>query len=371
MNGDTKLKWRDALDELLREIESGHFPPGSSFYSLKQLCERFDFSVITARRVFDELKSRGLLRTNGRRGAVVTGGVGAETVYLGLRPEELGSEERSVQPSRFMYAVMEGFRRPPFAARFRITPVALDFCLSHADSFRDAPMIVLQDALFEISASGSRLDRPLARRVLETFNPIVFQTCLSIPGFTEVGIDMGAAIREMVDLLASRGHRKIAYFSSDVSGLWFRSRFRGYLDALEENELSFDPALLAITNDRGDDEAALGRMLALTDPPTAAVCTNDTRALNLLAACRTRGIRVPEDLAVTGFGDFPEAALSIPPLTTHDPRDADMGAAVLDLLQKRREGCLKEPARVMIRPKLIQRQSHGGPRNPGQPFKPR
>lgn len=150
----------------------------------------------------------------------------------------------------------------------------------------------------------------------------------------------------------------MAYLTSNPASLWFRSRFRGYLAGLEEHDGFFDPALIGITECAAEDTAALERMLALPEPPTAVICANDTRALNVLAACRQRGIRVPDDLAVTGFGDFPEAALSVPPLTTHDPRDADMGAAVMKLIEKRREGRLKEPTTVMIRPKLITRKSH-------------
>ncbi len=351
-------KWQVALDVVTREIESGVFPPGSTFYTIQQLCERFQFSNITAARVFDELKTRGMLRTNGRQGATVMLGFKTETVYLALRPEEVTAAGGT---SRFFCAVMEGFRRPPFDRLFQITPVALDFCLAHPESFIDAPMIVLQDALFEVTANGAKIDSRLADVVRRKFDPIVFQVCVSIPGFTEVGIDMRSAIAEMVLLLHQQGHRRIAFLSGNVSALWLRTRFRGFLDALEAADLSFDPALLGITSgvDASEDEASITRILALPDPPTAIVCANDTRALNVLASCRQRGIRVPEDLAVTGFGDFLEAALSLPPLTTHDPHDADMGATVLDLLQKRREGRLKEPTSVMIRPKLIKRASHG------------
>ena len=171
---------------------------------------------------------------------------------------------------------------------------------------------------------------------------------------------MRGAIAEMVGLLHGIGHRRIAYLGGDAAALWFRSRFDGYLDGLQRHELAFDPALVALTQglDVHDDDTAMDRLLALPDPPTAVVCANDTRALNVLAFCRGRGIRVPESLAVTAFGNVPETALSIPPLTTHAPCDADMGYAALELLRKRRQGQLKKPATVTIQPKLILRASH-------------
>jgi LacI family transcriptional regulator len=50
--------------------------------------------------------------------------------------------------------------------------------------------------------------------------------------------------------------------------------------------------------------------------PTAVFCVNDAVAFGVLAYARRHGIRVPEDLAVAGFDDVPEAAASMPELTT-------------------------------------------------------
>lgn len=356
MKAARKTKWQVALDVVTREIESGDFPPGSAFYSIRELCDRFDCSSITAARVFDKLKTRGLLRTNGRQGATVLAGIRPETVYLALSTDLVTAG----QSSRFLCAVMEGFQRQPLATAFRVKPVSLDFCLVHPKAIAKAPMIILQGALFDAEFNRACLNHKRADDVLERFNPIVFQTCIPLPGFTEVGCDMRGAIAEMVGLLHGIGHRRIAYLGGDAAALWFRSRFDGYLDGLQRHELALDPALVAFTQglDAQEDEAAISRLLALSDPPTALVCVNETRALNVLAFCSRNGIRVPAQLSVTAFGNVPETALSVPPLTTHDPCDADMGYAALELLHERRLGRLKEPATVTIRPKLILRASH-------------
>lgn len=357
MKTPSKTKWQDALEVVAREIESGVFPPESPFYTIKQLCERFGFSNITASRVFDKLKTKGLLRTNGRQGAFVMAGVKRVTVYLALQTDMVDAGSSS----RFLCAVMEGFQRQPLAAAFRVKPVSLDFCLAHPDAFVDAPMIVLQGAMFEVYGNNlARLNRQRADTVLARFNPVVFQTCIALPGFTEVGCDMRGAIAEMVGLLHDQGHRRIAYLGGDAASLWFRSRFDGYLDGLQRRELPLDPALVGLTEGLdAQDHAAMERLMGLSNPPTAVVCSNELRALNVLSFCRKRDICVPEALSVTAFGNSPETALSTPALTTHDPCDADMGYAALELLQKRRQGRLKEPATVMIQPKLVKRASHG------------
>jgi len=62
------------------------------------------------------------------------------------------------------------------------------------------------------------------------------------------------------------------------------------------------------------------RLLAAKPRPTAVVCYGDYHALGLLDAFRTRGVRVPEDISITGFNDLEAASMSAPPLTTarHD-----------------------------------------------------
>ena len=57
-------------------------------------------------------------------------------------------------------------------------------------------------------------------------------------------------------------------------------------------------------------------MLSLDEPPTAAICHNDTMAIGLLQACTERRVRVPRDLSIVGWDDVPYASLVTPPLTT-------------------------------------------------------
>ncbi|GAA2140568.1 LacI family DNA-binding transcriptional regulator [Kitasatospora kazusensis] len=81
----------------------------------------------------------------------------------------------------------------------------------------------------------------------------------------------------------------------------------------------------------GAYQVALG-LLSSPDRPRAVFCSTDDQAIGVLRAAREVGLRVPEDLAVAGFDDVPEAALADPPLTTvASDRDA-MARAAVDLV---------------------------------------
>lgn len=84
--------------------------------------------------------------------------------------------------------------------------------------------------------------------------------------------------------------------------------------------------------------AAATRLLAQQDAPTAAFCFSDQMALGFLAACRERGVRVPEDFSIVGFDDLASSRYLTPPLTTVAQPMREIGARAVKLLLALVEG---------------------------------
>jgi DNA-binding LacI/PurR family transcriptional regulator len=74
------------------------------------------------------------------------------------------------------------------------------------------------------------------------------------------------------------------------------------------------------------------RLLSMDDPPTAIMGGNDLLAIGAMRQARARGVRVPDDLAVTGFNDFAFAEFVEPPLTTVHVPGYEMGCEAAQLL---------------------------------------
>lgn len=94
-------------------------------------------------------------------------------------------------------------------------------------------------------------------------------------------------------------------------------RLNGYRQAVADAGLP--PETLQIVHTAGLLSAgpeSLETILGLSPRPTGVLCINDVRALGILAAARSAGLSVPDDLAVVGFDDLPDAAIAYPPLTT-------------------------------------------------------
>jgi DNA-binding LacI/PurR family transcriptional regulator len=97
-------------------------------------------------------------------------------------------------------------------------------------------------------------------------------------------------------------------------------------------------------------------LLKLADPPTAVCCYNDMTALGAMRAIRARGLRVPEDVSVTGFDDLFFAEYLEPPLTTVRQPMRLMGRIAMESLFKLMSG-EDSVAQVKVEAELIVRGS--------------
>src|SRR5438067_593550 len=131
-------------------------------------------------------------------------------------------------------------------------------------------------------------------------------------------LSIAPATRARVErAIAGLGHRRIALVVPSRDEAPFASREDWYKQALGRRDLAPPPSLVVrerISID-GGHRAGLA-LLSLDEPPTAAICHNDTMAIGLLQACAERRVRVPRDLSIVGWDDVPYASLVTPPLTT-------------------------------------------------------
>jgi LacI family transcriptional regulator len=83
---------------------------------------------------------------------------------------------------------------------------------------------------------------------------------------------------------------------------------------------------------------AFDALMALSPPPTAILCGNDTLAFGVMLAAQRAGVSVPEQLSITGFDDLPQARFMSPPLTTVAVPAGEIGTQVADALIARISG---------------------------------
>ena len=158
-----------------------------------------------------------------------------------------------------------------------------------------------------------------------------------------VTADNRSGARLLADHLIGAGHTRIAFIAARQPWPMVEERHVGYCEALAAVGIERDPAFELFEGIWDAAEPLLDRLLLLPDPPTAVMGGNDLLAIGVMRQARARGLRVPADLAVTGFNDFAFAEFVDPPLTTVHVPGYEIGRTAAQLLIEHLDG---EPAEL-------------------------
>ena len=176
--------------------------------------------------------------------------------------------------------------------------------------------------------------------------------------FDVVAVHRDGGTHLAVEHLASLGHREIAFAGGQPGSFIGRSRLKGYLRGMEKCGLKVPEDAVAEYGFSQEDGYRAGQKLAERRPlPTAVCCANDLVALGVISALNDAGLRVPEDVSVTGMDDIGYAALSSPPLTTVTNDAALFARRGFEMLIERLSGVPVPPRRVEIPNALVVRRS--------------
>jgi DNA-binding LacI/PurR family transcriptional regulator len=179
---------------------------------------------------------------------------------------------------------------------------------------------------------------------------------------TYVKSDNADGARQVVEHLLALGHRRIAFIIGQTMDLPGMERLFGSQQALAQAGLTMDPTLVRACGwdtDNAYDAAQL--LLAERRDFTAIVAGSDLMAVGILRALYEHGLRVPDDLSVTGFDDVDLCRYTYPPLTTvRQDRQAMGEGAVQRLLSMiDDEGEEREPSPLIVPTSLVVRRSTG------------
>jgi LacI family transcriptional regulator len=162
--------------------------------------------------------------------------------------------------------------------------------------------------------------------------------------------------RIAVEHLVSRGHTRIALMPSAKDTSAARDRVSSFKRSVEQCGPS-NEIILAGCLSRFDAGETVASLLSRADPPTAIICHNDLLALGVVSALRRHGLVPGTDMSVIGFDDIPEAAHSVPALTTVATLPREIGALAATLLLRRIMTPAGATERILVPPHLVVRQT--------------
>jgi len=179
-----------------------------------------------------------------------------------------------------------------------------------------------------------------------------------------VMIDNVAAAREATAHLLGLGRRRIAFAGHEPGRLSRTSELRiaGYQSALEEAGVIPDPSLLIPSDAISpvDGAAAIGAALDGGLRFDAVMCRDDLAAIGALRALQERGLRVPEDVAITGWDNTLMTAVTFPSITTVAPDLTALATQAIAMLVERIDGLSSMGRHVLVPHRLVTRESAPG-----------
>ncbi len=172
--------------------------------------------------------------------------------------------------------------------------------------------------------------------------------------------DFDAAFRVTEHLIIT-GCKKIAHIAGCQTTSIFASRLEGYKAALLRYNIPFDPNLVCCATDLSYEEGSrcTRKLLKLTEIPDGIFCANDYTAIGAIQSIKKSNLRIPEDIAVAGFSNYPVSTIIEPALTTIDDRAFEMGKTAARMLIRQIEDRDVNIASetVVIKTDLIVRES--------------
>ena len=309
----TKPKYEMIKETLLARIHAGDFSFDESFCTEKMLSEQHHVSRITAKRAIEDLEQQGILYRKRGVGSFVS---------RSLSPVSKTTDTPKMISLLLPFATTQGNISEAIGSLSAVLAECGYFLSIHVTG-SSSPKERTTLELLRSQNIAALVYYPKRDNIhLEKLNDFMFSGCPIVivdkqtdcPYLNNVVCDNYDGGRQAARHLLGQGHRNIAFFTaaplSETSSV--RDRFAGFLHEMKAAGIAPDPHQLVTCCEELSDDATLStkrtpfqqKILAMhSDGITAIIAENDRIAELIFLACRTIGLRIPEDLCLCGFDD--------------------------------------------------------------------
>ena len=305
--------------------------------SLKDLADQLGVSIATVSRA---------LRNSHEVGEEMTQKVKQLAKELNYRPNPFAQSLRKEAPrvigvivpnlvTHYYAAVLDGIE--DYASKLGYSVISAN---SHEDHEREAQAL---DNFLNMHVEGiiaclaqDTTDYSHFEQLHKMGVPLVFfARCCLEDMFSQVVGNGDVAAQEATQHMIETGSRRVAFIGGPNHLDMVRRRKHGYLEALRENRIPIDRDLVVC--DKIDFDVARKATLQLLEgenPPDAILAFNDIITYAAFDAIKSKGLRIPEDVAIIGFTDGDTAAFVTPRLTAIMDQAHVQGTKACQLLMK-------------------------------------
>lgn len=150
--------------------------------------------------------------------------------------------------------------------------------------------------------------RPAELALLEKLELPVVAIGNPVAGYPFIHIDDALTVRTAVDHLVDLGHTRIGYVGAVPNQAEHRlvpwKRLTGFREGMAAHGIPVQERWVITCDWSAQDAARQAEMLFCDDPPTAVAAGSDEMAIGVMSLAITRGLRIPQDLSITGVDDY-------------------------------------------------------------------
>jgi LacI family transcriptional regulator len=180
------------------------------------------------------------------------------------------------------------------------------------------------------------------------------------PHVSNIRIDYLHGIRQAVQHLAALRHERIGFITGPLTLKSATARREAFVKSMNEIGLTVDPQLIVEGNHTLESgEAAFEKLALLGSRPTAVLCSNDMTAMGVMRKSYAEKIAVPDQLSVIGFDNIRISQYILPPLTTIEMSQAELGRLAFQSLLNDVQSKTPSPkgTEYVLRTNLVLRES--------------
>ena len=346
-------------------IAGGQLKPGDRLPTVRKMADQLSINLHTVRNAYHKLEADGLVETRQGRGTHVSH----------FDPTRL-IQRTHTQRSHTIGVIVPTITNPFYHRLIQGVEEVTDsdqsllfVSMTHDDPFecwryfaqlsarQVDGIIVASHDVFEIFPKETA---PVQRQEMHT--PLVTVDWPDVSGYS-VQLDLENAGYLATRHLLDHGHQLIGMITwiEDIPNV--RAIETGYQRALQEKGLAVDPTRVARVSGFDLDSGQLGalQIMALRTRPSAIFAITDLLAIGAMQVIRSLGLAIPQDVALVGFNDIPQAVIVEPALTTVTAPAMKLGMLAMEMLQQIIAGQTPTHQRLVVPVDLVVRQSCGCP----------
>ena len=355
---EKQMKCAKLVEDLKRQIMSGEIRPGDKISSENVLAKEYDISRQTVRKAIDILRNEGFLYAEHGRGTFCSdmikqegnsGNIAVVMTYLSdyIFPYIIRGIDEVLEKEEYSILLKSTHNYRKVEAK----------CLEELVK-KNIDGLIIEPSKSQIAFKNHDIFSMLERyRVPFVFVQGVYHGMEDKP-YVLLDDEKGGYLitKHLIEL----GHKRIVgvFKADDRQG---QNRHSGYVRALQEAGIWYDPSLVVWfhTEDMQSLPQEMIQEIVSKEQIDAVVSYNDRIAIQIINALEEVGVKIPEDISVTGFDDSEFAKNLKVPLTTIKHPQRKIGEAAAELLIKLMKGYAVEDDKlhIMMEPELVVRDS--------------